>query len=75
MKIKILSGTHASGVSYLPGKFYTVGKDVSEADAKIFIKLKRAEEVTPKTKSSGADDGDAGGDAGGNKDDDGAGNV
>lgn len=74
MKIKILSGTRAAGKSFLPGKVYTVDKDVSEDDAKIFLKMGRAEEVKGKAPADKAPATGGGSDAD-NEGGEGSGNV
>lgn len=62
-KIRILTGTKASGQSLAVGEIYRVGKDVSERDARILLGFRQAEVVEEKiakkkkglsTKSAGA---------------------
>lgn len=60
--IKVLRGCGASGVSLTAGTVYAVPAQVSEADAMILIRLKKAEPVElwakskkPKARGDGAD--------------------
>ncbi|MEH6564637.1 MAG: hypothetical protein V7756_04850 [Halopseudomonas sp.] len=47
MKIKALRNTSASGKDIEKGKTYTAPKDLSEADAKLLVRIRKAELVEP----------------------------
>jgi len=45
MALRILSNTRASGQSLTAGRVYRVPEDVSERDAKILLRIRKAETV------------------------------